>query len=217
LSEFFSDFVQLFLVDEVQVATLASDIPTSEMLLPVPNLASPQHLLSAQRFYTFWTQLLDIPLSLDNLTLNPEKESSITYQLQKNRQVTMTKTLYYRTDTHTFTVLLSFNPEKLSFTIKDIMDVTNPESPRSEIFTLTITPENNHTFKLSLSLEQETQQIGVLETKINLKKSDTTTQIDVQGNLQLQIDQLNLDDALNLHFQGNQTLTPTSAPDFSLT
>jgi hypothetical protein len=206
---------QLFRADETTQPSTSTETPSTETLLPITSLSA-QHLSSAQRIYDVLIQLLNLPLTVEGLTQDTTTGSTLAYQTQTKTSVSMAKMLHYRTATHTFAVQLSSTPKQLSLLLDSIVNLTNPETTLSDSYIFTLIPKNATTFTLTAEQYQNQQLQRNLKTEILLQKKDTTTQIQLQGNLQVPTYLINPNEHLLLRLQGTQTLTPTSQPDFSL-
>jgi len=215
LSSLLSDLAQLYKDDEIKANPSPVDLPDTGVI-PIINL-SEQHLISAQRVYDFLTQLLDIPLRVSWLTLDPILESTLNYTSPTKDIATLTKEVHYRTNTHTFTVQLTFSPKQVSFVLKDIVNLSDPENIITSSYEFLLEPKNNNTFILTAKTYQNNTEQRRLKTELQLKKADLATQINLQGELQIMSYKLDSNEPLHLRFQGLQTMQPTASPDLSLT
>jgi hypothetical protein len=216
LSAFLADLIQLYTLEETTITSTETELPPSENLLPLAQL-SDAHLLAAQHITSFLADLLNISLTTNGLVQDTSAQSTLTYTPQNKDTILLTKDIHYRTDTHTFTLQLTLTPTQLIFTLTDIVDLSDPETPLLDTYTFTLTPKKTNIITLEATHFQADQEQWDINADLTFEKTDTTLNIGFQGDGYLTTQKFSADDKLHMDFKGTQTFQPASPRDFILT
>jgi hypothetical protein len=127
LSSLLYQLFQLFTSQQLD-ADFSDSSPASLITGTIISLDE-EYLATAQTFYQLLIQLVGLPLEVEELSFDSSTpENVIGYTVIKNNQVTHTKTIKYRSLSHTFTTTLTFSPKELKIEVFDIrpLDATQP-------------------------------------------------------------------------------------------
>lgn len=81
------------------ITTLYTPLPTGEI-----STLSPDYLTSIKNIIEIISNLIEIPITSENITLDPNKESSVIYSLPKKNTPEYSANIYLTTDTQSFTL-----------------------------------------------------------------------------------------------------------------
>jgi hypothetical protein len=217
--DFFTLWMQLLPLFSAQA--LKTDVPSSSPTQEITGTLTAvdeTYVNHIQTFYTLVAQLANIPVQLEALRFDSSATGNqMKYVVNKNHQVTHSRTLNFHSSTHTFTTTLTCSPEQCTITLFNLrpLDETQPVSDISLL--LSFQPRGHQLYTFTATKLQKNEVVGNFSTDFSFSPNEKGIQISFNGGLQLSSLLPLSSEPLSLTFKATMDIQPSPAVNFELT